>query len=523
MRPQADVPVVNVRTILERGAANHGEREALAWGDDRVTYERLDALTGALAASLAEHGAAPGDRVALLGRNDVDYALALLGILRGGFVAVPLNWRLSPDAVAATAAKFSPSTILYAEEFAAIAETIAPAERRLELATARSAAEERRAPALAGPPLARDQLAAIISTGGTEGTPKGVEVTHGSIEACAISLLCSDHLSSDDVQLVLPQMFHNPQLYVVPWLLVGAKLVIPQMTSFDPELLLRTIAAEGVTHFLGVATMMTYLRDAQERLQVDLSSLKVVAYGGAPFAPATLERLMATFACDFRGTYGQTETAVVVSVLEPADHRAALSDDRLRHRLASAGRPVALMEVKLVDDEGRVCPRDRRTVGEIVARGPSVMQRYWEAPELTAEKLRGGWCWTGDLATWDEDGYLYIVDRRRDMIISGGENVYAKAVETVIYEHPAVHEVVVVGSPDPEWGEVVTAVIVAEAGAQLTAGEVVELCGSRLARYMRPRRVEFVDELPKNASGKILKAEVRGWYRADEHDGLARH
>jgi acyl-CoA synthetase (AMP-forming)/AMP-acid ligase II len=265
--------------------------------------------------------------------------------------------------------------------------------------------------------------------------------------------------------------------------------------------------------------MMTYLADAQERVGADLSSLRVVAYGGAPFAAATLKRLMKTFACDFRQTYGQTETSVVITSLEPDQHRLALTDATKRHRLESAGRALPLTEVRVVDDNGHELPCDGTSVGEVVARGPSVMRGYWRDPDRTATKLRHGWCWTGDLATRDHDGYLYIVDRRNDMIITGGENVFPNAVETVLYQHPDVIEAVVVGVPDAEWGEIVTAVMVAQRHDTALEQELSQLCARSLARYMRPRRFHFVDALPKNASGKLLRSEVRRSLRVDRGDG----
>ena len=291
--------------------------------------------------------------------------------------------------------------------------------------------------------------------------------------------------------------------------MVGGKLVIPEMTSFDPELVLDTIEAEGVTRFLGVATMLTYLLDAQDRSGRDVSSLRSISYGGSPFSTATLERMLHTFDCDLFQLYGQTETSVLISVLGPEDHRAALVDPGRRHRLGSAGRPIATVEVRVLDDDGAEVPRDGTTVGEVAALAPSTMSGYLDQPRLSAEKLRGGWCHTGDLATWDEDGYIYIVDRRNDMIISGGENVFPSAVEAVVAEVEAVAEAVVIGVPDDVWGERVTAVVVPRDGCRVDPEEIGRRCAERLAGYMRPRAIEIVSELPKNPSGKILRGEVR--------------
>lgn len=329
-----------------------------------------------------------------------------------------------------------------------------------------------------------------------------------------IGLLTYESIRADDVTMVLPQMFHNPQLYLLAPLLAGGKIVVPTMTSFDSELVLRTIEGEGVTRFLGVATMMTYLLDAQDRLGLDVSSLRSISYGGSPFAPATLERLVRTFDCDFYQLYGQTETSVVISVLGPAEHREALADPTRRHLLGSAGRPIATVEVRVVDERDEEVPRDGETVGEVAALAASTMSGYLDQPQLSAEKLRDDWCRTGDLATWDEEGFIYIVDRRNDMIISGGENVFPSAVEAVVTEVDSVAEAVVIGVPDEIWGELVTAVVVPREGHRVDPDEIGRRCADRLARYMRPRTIEVVEELPKNPSGKILRGEVRRRYAA---------
>jgi acyl-CoA synthetase (AMP-forming)/AMP-acid ligase II len=513
---------IHPSSLIRRAAALHADREAIVWQDERLTYGGLAARTDALAAALGEAGLVPGARVALLGRNNLGYAVGLLALARRGFSAVPLNWRLGAQALTATAAKYAPDGLLYTRDFAATADALRAALPSIRAAVCVDAPDtDLPTPAAAATwvaasarPPRRDDVFAYISTGGTEGVPKGVIVTNAMLEACVMTMLAADPVSADDVTLVLPQMFHNPHLYVVGPLLVGGKLVVPDMPSFDAELVLRTIEAEGVTRFLGVATMMNYLLDAQDRIGADLHTLRTISYGGAPFSPRLIERLLDVFGCDLMQLYGQTETSVLVSTLRPEDHRAALADPALRHRLESAGRPAPLVEARVVDDRGRDVPHDRAAVGEIVVRAPSVMAAYFDDPERTAEKLRDGWCHTGDLATWDGDGYLYIVDRRNDLIISGGENVFPSAVEAVIRELDAVDDVVVIGVPDEVWGQVVTAVVLPRAGQQVSADQVSALCNERLARYMRPRVVHVVDELPRNASGKVLRGEVKQRYVA---------
>jgi long-chain acyl-CoA synthetase len=336
---------IHTSQVIRRGAALHPDREALVFAERRLTYADLELETDRLAALLGDAPLQPGDRIALLGRNSVDYALALIALARRGFVVLPLNWRLAETALAGTAAKFGSRALLHTAEFAAEASALSAAVPSIGLlhciddgsplpsaeAAAAWAARDAVAPR-------RDDLFACISTGGTEGLPKGVPVTNAMVEACIVGLLSYERLASDDVTMVLPQMFHNPQLYVIAPLMLGGKIVVPAMTSFDSELVLRTIERERVTRFLGVATMMVYLMDAQDRLGVDLSSLRSISYGGAPFAPTTVERLVRTFGCDLLQLYGQTETSVVVSVLDAEDHRSALADPARRHGLGSADR-----------------------------------------------------------------------------------------------------------------------------------------------------------------------------------------
>jgi acyl-CoA synthetase (AMP-forming)/AMP-acid ligase II len=514
-------PLITVGAILERGARAHPDREALVWQDERLTYQDLKDQTSSVCQWLRDQDLELGSRIALLGRNRIAYAVSLLGMMRSGYVAVPLNWRLAVEPITGILSRCNAETLLFTSEFKAIAdELIQSGAIRRSLCIDGADAELlfcRRPEDVSHQPSATD-VCAIISTGGTEGTPKGVTITHGGLAAGVVNTVTVDRPRPEDVSLVLPQMFHNPQVYLLPPLLVGAKLVIPDMLSFDAKVVLRTIEAERVTRFLGVATMINFLLEAQERLHADTSSLSLICYGGAPFAPRTVRRLKDVFGCGFLQLYGQTETGVHISALTEVDHEAGLADPTLAHLLLSAGRVLPLMEARVVDENGIDCARDRTTVGEIIARGPSVMPSYWHDPGQTSEKLRDGWCWTGDLATWDADGYLYIVDRRSQMIISGGENVFPKAVEDVLYEHPGVAEAAVIGMPDSTWGEVVTAVVVLR-DQDVTESELAALCGDRLAGYMRPRRVHFVGELPKNATGKILRREIKALLSGDLDQG----
>jgi long-chain acyl-CoA synthetase len=258
--------------------------------------------------------------------------------------------------------------------------------------------------------------------------------------------------------------------------------------------------------------MVNYMMDVPGFDRFDLSSLRLLKYGGGPMAETTVRRSMESFPCDLMQGYGQTE-GCTYSFLLPWVHREIARGIGV-HRARSCGQESHLTSIRVVDDSGRPVARDREAVGEIVVRGPSLMREYWRRPEETAQVFRdgGGWLRTGDLASWDEDGFIYIVDRAKDMVISGGENIYPAQVEEVIYRHPGVLEVAVIGIPDETWGEALHAVVVPAAGASPTEEEIVELTRRELASYMKPRSVEFVDALPKGPTGKILKRELREPY-----------
>jgi acyl-CoA synthetase (AMP-forming)/AMP-acid ligase II len=281
------------------------------------------------------------------------------------------------------------------------------------------------------------------------------------------------------------------------------------LTNFEPRQTLEVIEAERVSGFLGITTMLSYMLAVPDFDRFDLSSLRVVKYGGGPMAESVVRQIMERFPCGLMQGYGQTE-GCTMTFLHPWVHE-EIARGVGTHRAASCGQEAFLSTVAVLDEGGAPVLRDRATVGEIVVRSPANMLGYWRNPSLTAEAFRdgGGWMRTGDLATWDEDGFVYIVDRAKDMVISGGENIYPAQVEECIYRHPAVLECAVFGVPDETWGEALRAVVVVKPGMTVTAEEIVELTRRELASYMKPKTVEFIDALPKGPTGKILKRELR--------------
>ena len=341
-------------------------------------------------------------------------------------------------------------------------------------------------------------------------------LTHANLAFVTASWLADlTPMDEADVTLHAAPLTHGAGFHALATTARGAHHVIPESASFDPAAILALLASAEVTNTWMVPTQIVMLVDALGDACPDLPDLRHVVYGGAPFAAAELRRALERFGPVFVQLFGQGETPMTATVLPAADHAAALSGDR-PERLASAGVARPGMDVRVLDDGGDELPVG--AVGEVCVRGPAVMLGYWERTDASAEALRGGWLHTGDLGRLDEHGYLYLLDRAKDLIISGGSNVYAVEVETALANHPMVREVAVVGIPDRTWGELVVAVIVSDVPGDDTARLLDEHCRGTLTGYKRPRRFVFRDELPRNAYGKVLKRELRDDLGGDSVD-----
>ena len=319
----------------------------------------------------------------------------------------------------------------------------------------------------------------------------------------------AERIADDDVYMLLGQMFHIPVVLAMTYLAHGRPVVL---MNFEPGETLRAIEEERVSAFLGITTMLNYMMAVEDFDRHDLSSLRLIKYGGGPMAESVVREIMERFPCDLMQGYGQTE-GCTMSTLPPWVHREIRAGIGT-HRAASCGLEVHLTSMRVVDEAGRPVERDRSALGEIVVKSPANMVGYWRRPDLTADVFRdgGGWMRTGDVAAWDEDGFVYIVDRAKEMVISGGENIYPAQVETCLYGHPAVLECAVFGVPDPVWGEALKAVVVLRPGMSASEDEIMELARRELASYMKPKSVDFIDELPKGPTGKILKRDLRAPY-----------
>jgi long-chain acyl-CoA synthetase len=355
------------------------------------------------------------------------------------------------------------------------------------------------------------ELLGLFYTSGTTAEPKGVMLTHRNMIANNMhSDTVFDHLP-DEIFLHAAPMFHlaDGAAVFANTTRGAAQVFIPR---FEPKAVLETIERERVTGTVLVPTMINFLLQAPDLDSHDLSSLRQISYGASPIAPDLLRRAMKAFGCRFAQGYGLTEASPLLTVLRPEDH--AFEDEKGERRLASCGKAVPGVEVRVVDIDGRdVRPGD---VGEIIARGPNIMLGYWKRPEDTSSAIVDGWLRTGDLATVDEDGYIYLVDRKKDMIVTGGENVFSTEVEAVLYAHPSIKEAAVIAIPDPDWGEAVHACVALRDGCTVDAEELIEFCRGRLASYKVPRSVEMIEgELPKGGTGKILKKQLRERYWQD--------
>jgi long-chain acyl-CoA synthetase len=516
---------VNNLVDLRRAVRIYPDRPAVIDGETRLSWREFDARTRRLAVGLRALGVQPGDRVAVLALNSFRYLELYYAIPRMGGIIVPLNHRFSPAELVYTLNDSGAVALVVDDTLAPVAEAILS-----KLLTVRHLVFAGTGTAPAGMEGYEDLLehcgkavvedaepdpndvAGIFYTGGTTGNSKGVMLTHANLHANTLHILIHFGYQPEHNYLHAPPMFHladGPLSFAVT--MVGACHTI--LPRFDPVALLETIQRERVTHCVLVPTMVNALIQVPTIGEYDLSSWKLVFYGASPMAPEVLKKAMRLLPCDFAQAYGMTEAAPGLTFLSAEDHRAIVRAEPgspVARRVTSCGHPMVGVDVRVVDAAGKeVEPGE---VGEVVARGPNVMKGYWNKAEETAYGLRGGWLHTGDLATVDEGNYIYIVDRLKDMIISGAENVYSNEVESAIYAHPAVLEAAVIGVPDPTWGEHVHAVVVLKPDHSATADEIVEVCRSRIAGYKLPRSIEFVDALPKSGAGKILKRALREPY-----------
>jgi long-chain acyl-CoA synthetase len=484
---------MNLAQLLHAAARRLPQAGALALGTRTVaSYAELSARVARLAGGLRVLGLAPGDRVAMAMKNCPEYYEVLFACWHAGLAAVPINAKLHPREFA----------YIVENSGAKLAFVTPDLESALPAALSIAGADFRRlreADAVSCADVAPDALAWLFYTSGTTGVPKGAMLTHRNLLFATHAYYADiDRLGPGDAILHAAPMSHGSGLYGVPHVAAGALNVVPESGGFEPEEIFGLIAAHAGVSFFAAPTMIVRLLASPAAGSADLRRLKTISYGGAPMYVADCERAIELFGPRLYQLFGQGESPMTITGLPQADHAA-------RRKLESCGFARTGVEVHVVDDEDRDLPPGE--VGEIVTRSDCVMAGYWQNPEATAKTLRGGWLHTGDLGSLDEAGYLTIRDRSKDMIISGGSNIYPREIEEVLLRHPAVAECSVIGRAHPEWGEAVVAFVVAR--GPVTAGELDALCLEHIARFKRPREYRFVESLPKNNYGKVLKTELR--------------
>ncbi len=497
-----------VGDALRRAARVHRGREALVFDGRAWSFAALDAGADQIAAHLLGLGLVPGDRVAAFGRNSDAYLLLWLGCARAGLVHVPVNYALTGAELAYIIAQSGARALFAADSLApALAGMGEKVEllRRLEPEGPDGLVRIARAAALAPPPdvaIDDDSLAQIVYTSGTTAAPKGAMMTHRAMLAEYASVIHHFECGPEDRALAALPLYHTAQMhaFAMPQLIAGARTLL--IEAPEPATVLRLIEAERITSFFAPPTVWISLLRHPDCARRDLSSLRHIYYGASIMPAAVLAELRARLpGARAFNAYGQTEIAPVATVLRPEEHDA---------RPTSAGRPVFNVETRVVDPEMNDVPPG--THGEIVHRSPQLLVGYWDKPAETEEAFRGGWFHSGDVGYFDEAGYLYIVDRIRDVINTGGVLVASREVEEALFTHPAVSEVAVVGLPDPKWIEAVTAFVVLRTGQAVDEAGLIAHARTHLAPFKLPKRLVFVDHLPRNTAGKLLKRELRREY-----------
>jgi fatty-acyl-CoA synthase len=524
-----NIPLTPLR-FLRYAEQQYPRRTAVVCNQDSFTYAEFADRARRLAGGLRQAGVLPGDRVAFLSTNCHRLLEAYYGVLEAGAVLLPLNIRLTPNELAYIL-NDAGATILFVEkQFLGLVESFnkdIPSVKmicQLEGTSQAAWLSPRSYEDLLGEAtpyradiaaIDENALAELFYTSGTSANPKGVMLTHRNVYLHAVHVCLGFHIESGAVELHTIPLFHANGWGVAHFLtLLGGKHVMIQ--RFETTEVFRLIEKEGVHSCSLVPIMATALVNCPERPKYNLSSLRRIVIGGAASSPTLIREVEEKLGCECYSGYGLTETSPALS-LSPIKPELGWQGEQRFTGQAMTGYAIPGVELRVVDPNDNDVPRDGLTIGEIVARGDGVMEGYWRQPSASAEALRGGWFHTGDMATVNEDGYLLVVDRKKDIIVSGGENISSLELEKAILAHPAVLETGVIPVPDEKWGEVPKALVVLKPNATATEFELIEFCRSRLAHYKCPRSFEFVASLPKTATGKILKKDLRKkyWHGAD--------
>jgi len=502
---------------LEYRARTNGDEILVSIGAHRLTAAETDRAANRIAHAFLASGLEEGERVAVLAKNCIELLVLYYAASKVGVVLVPLNYRLTPPEWKYILLDAGVRTIVAEPEFAAQLDSLddGPAlfdDRVLttgempgwtswgDWTSGQSEARPDRSPST-------DSVLYQMYTSGTTGRPKGAVLSQSAVCSNIIQEIPVFAIQPGDRVLLSAPLFHSAgAILSFSAIAMGGSVIIQR--EFDAEAVVEAMSSQSIAVTLLVPAMIQFCLAVPGARERNFDGLRRIAYGASPISRSVLKDAMEVFGCEFAQGYGLTETTSLATALLPADHARALASEP--DLLLSCGRAAMGTEVRVVNEKGREVPRGE--AGEILVRGPQMFREYWNLPAATEEALRDGWLHTGDGGVMDEEGFLYLKDRIKDMIISGGENIYPREVEEVLFQHDAIADVAVVGIPHEHWGETVMAVVVPTTGCELDENEVIEFCRSRLAGYKRPRSVDIVDEIPRNTSGKVLKRELRERY-----------
>ena len=514
---------MNVGELVKRCALWYSDRVAFIYEGAHLTYKELNERVNRLSNALLSLGLQKGDRVAILSKNRPQIIESIYACYKAGLVTVPLNARLAIPELVHMVNNSESSALILGEEFIEGVDSVRPEFSGLrhyiaitqpqrsmqdyETLIKNSSSSEPQVD------VELDDLASLNYTSGTTGVLKAAMLTHRNRICMAEKQLLIPGIDIDRTSVLchVGPITHGSYTMVLPIMLRGGRSLI--LSGFEVDLLLKTIEKERVTHLLLVPTMINMMLNHPDLKKYDLRSIRTIFYSASPMPVERIKQALQVFGPVLIQGYGCTESSALITYLPKEDHMFEEKHKKLK-RLASCGVPIMACDVRVVNEkEEDIKPGE---VGEIIERGDDTMIGYWKDPERTAETLRNGWLYTRDMATVDEEGYIYIVDRKADMIISGGYNIYPTEVEEVLYRHPAVFEASVIGVPDDLWGESVKAIVVLKEGMKATEDELIQHCKNYLSSYKKPKSVDFVRDLPKNPYGKILRRKLREKYWAGQ-------